>query len=325
MPEVRTGTVTVWRQLSPLLASFRLAPEEGHRFPAYEAGQYMALRREDCRLTRRTTGPDGRLRYLPDLDGSGRQKRGPVTHVYSLASAPFQTERDGHVEFLVVLEMASTLGRFTESLFDMEPRQGGSMRYVERIVGDFTLSRRLRDATHVLMVATGTGLAPLVSMVRQIDHDAASGRPVPPRVTLFHANRTWPELAFYEELTAIAAAGHLDFVYVPSVSRPGDEQGREAVGRGRTNNVLRLALDLPMAEEAALEEARTNGRSLANLEAAAARAVPPALPPGVDLDALRARLDPADTVVLICGGPAPMADVRRVAESRGMRVEQEEW
>ena len=63
MPSIRTGTVTVWRQISPVLASFRLAPEEGHRFPSYEAGQYRALRREDCRLTRRVTGPE-RVRII---------------------------------------------------------------------------------------------------------------------------------------------------------------------------------------------------------------------------------------------------------------------
>jgi ferredoxin-NADP reductase len=325
MPEVRTGTVTLWRQYSPVLASFRLAPEDGHRFPSYEAGQYMALRREDCRLTRRVPGPDGRPRYVPDLDEEGRQRRGPVTHAYSLASAPYQTERGGHVEFLVILEMASTLGRFTESLFDMEPRQGGSMRYVERIVGDFTLARRLGEASHVLMVATGTGLAPLVSMVRQLDHEAASGRPALPKVTLFYANRTWAELAFHQELAAISAAQHLDFVYVPTVSRPGEEQGRETVGRGRANNVLRLVLGRTMAEEEALETARKEGGDAADLEAAVSRAVPPELPPGVDLDAVRARVDPASTVVLTCGNPAPMADVRKVAEGRGMRVEREEW
>jgi len=325
MPDIRTGTVTVWRQISPVLASFRLAPEEGHRFPAYEAGQYMALRREDCRLTRRVASPDGRPRYLPDLDESGRHKRGPVTHAYSLASAPFQTECQGHVEFLVVLEMASTLGRFTESLFDMEPREGGSMRYVERIAGDFTLARRVGDASHVLMVATGTGLAPILSMVRQLDHEASSGRPVPPRLTLLHGHRTWPELAFQEELAGIAAAGHFDFVYVPSVSRPGDEQGREAVGRGRTNNILRLILGLPMAEERALEEARKGGGDTKDLEEAVAHAVSPQLPPGLDLETLRARFDPPSTVVLTCGSPGPMGDVRQVAESRGMRVEREEW
>ena len=133
------------------------------------------------------------------------------------------------------------------------------------------------------------------------------------------------ELAFQEELAGIAAAGHFDFVYVPSVSRPGAEQGREAVGRGRTNNILRLILGLPMAEEQALEEARKGGSDTRDLEEAVARAVTPQLPPGLDFEALRARLDPASTVVLTCGSPGPMGDVRRVAEGRGMRVEREEW
>jgi len=62
MPDIRTGTVVEWRQLSPVLATFRLAPEDGHAFPSYEAGQYMALRREDCRLTRKVKAPDGGLR-----------------------------------------------------------------------------------------------------------------------------------------------------------------------------------------------------------------------------------------------------------------------
>ncbi len=325
MPKIRLGTISVWEQVSPVLATFRLVPEEGHPFPGYEAGQYVALRREDCRLTRRVKGPDGETRFVPDLDEAGRQKRGPVTHAYSIASAPFQTEKDGHLEFLVILEMSNTLGRFTESLFDMEPREGGQMGYVERIVGDFTLSGRTDGVPHVLMVATGTGLAPLVSMVRQIDHDASSGRPVPERVTLFFANRTRPELTFHEELATIADAGRFDFVYVPTVSRPGDEQGREAIGRGRANNVLRLALDLPTAEEEALAEAQKEGRDTKSLEGAAARAVAPQLPPGVDLGALRARLDPEATVVLTCGNVQAMGDIRKAAEARSIRVEEEEW
>jgi ferredoxin-NADP reductase len=325
MPEIRSGTIISWTQLSPVLASFRLAPQKRHRFPSYEAGQYMALRREDCRLTRRVSGPDGRTRFVPDLDERGRQKRGPVTHAYSIASAPYQTERDKYVEFLVVLEMASTLGRFTESLFDMDPREGGEMLYVERIVGDFTLARRAEGAGHVLMVATGTGLAPLIAMVRELDHEAASGRSVPHRVTLLFGNRTRPELAFHEELAAIASAGHFDFVYVPTVSRPGDEQGREAIGRGRANNVLRLALGLPMAEEEALEGARKAGGDTEALGAPVARAVPPELPPGIHAAALRSRLDPGNTVVLTCGNPVAMEDIRRVSETHGMRVEREEW
>ena len=171
---------------------------------------------------------------MPDLDERGRQKRGPVTHAYSIASAPFQTARDGHLEFLVVLEVQDALGRFTESLFDAEAREGSPLGYVERTAGDFTLARRAAGVPHVLMVATGTGLAPFASMVRELDHDAFEGRPVPWAVTLLFANRTAPELAFHEELAEIAAARRFDFVYVPTVSRPGaDARTRSWARAGR--------------------------------------------------------------------------------------------
>jgi len=325
MPETRTGTISLWRQLSPVLAVFRLAPEPGHHFPAYQAGQYIALRRENCRLTRRVTGPDGRPRYLPDLDEHGRQKRGPVAHAYSVASPPYRTEREGCLELFVALEVSDGLGRFTESLFDMEPRQGGELRYVERIAGDFTLARRAAGVPHVLMVASGTGIAPFASMVRQLDHEAALGRAVPWRVTLLFANRTVPELAFHDEFAAIAAARRFDFAYVAAVSRPKGEGDGGGVGRGRAGNLLRHVLCLPLREEEDLQEARQAGADLRLATAALERATRPQLPAGVDAAALRARIDPSQTVILTCGNPAVMADVRQVADGRSIRFEREEW
>src|SRR5215470_14510936 len=169
MADRRTGTIRQWRQLSPLLALFRLFPEDGRRFPPYLAGQYIALRREDCRLTRRVVDPQGRVRYVPDLDLQGRQRRGPVTHSYSISSAPFETERDGYLEFYVVLETGDreVLGRLTEALFALDPRDGAPLDYVERITGDFTLDKRAAGFESVLLVGTGTGLAPFASMVKQ--------------------------------------------------------------------------------------------------------------------------------------------------------------
>ena len=80
MAELKVGTVEHWRNLSSILAVFRLMPARGSRFPDYQAGQYIALRREDCRLTKRIVGKDGLPRYVTDLDESGKAKRGSVTH-----------------------------------------------------------------------------------------------------------------------------------------------------------------------------------------------------------------------------------------------------
>src|SRR5215510_2901069 len=104
MADLKIGTVVDWQRFSPILAAFNLRPEDGARFPDYQPGQYIALRREDCRLTRREVGPDGKAHYVHILDEHGQPKRGPVTHSYSISSAPYKTRETGSLEFYVVLE-----------------------------------------------------------------------------------------------------------------------------------------------------------------------------------------------------------------------------
>jgi len=107
MAELKPGRIVEWHRLSPTLSLFRVVgAHEGH-FPSYQAGQYIALRRDDCLLTRKVKDGE-QIRYVPDLDDQGKQKRGPVTHSYSISSAPYETEEGNYLEFYVVLEM----GRF---------------------------------------------------------------------------------------------------------------------------------------------------------------------------------------------------------------------
>lgn len=316
MAERKRGVIASWGQLSPVLAVFRLQPADGSRFPDYKAGQYIALKRDDCRLTKKFVGEQGKVRYVPDLDEHGRQKRGPVTHSYSISSAPFETQREGHLEFYVVLEISPTdsLGRLTETLFALNPREGAHVDYVDRIAGDFTLDKRAAGFESVLMVGTGTGLAPFASMVKQLDHEASQGKAPGFRLTLLHANRTRQELAYHEELRAIEAARRFDFTYIPSVSRPPKGGGpHDALATGRATNLLRHVFEMPLKEE-------ENG-SAAALE----RVVRPALPSGISPAVLRKRLDPARTVALTCGNPSSMADIKHIAGALGMRFEKEDW
>jgi ferredoxin-NADP reductase len=327
--EKKTGRAATFERLTPVLARFRLRPEDGSPFPEYRAGQYIALSRPDCKLTRRVPGTDGKPCYLPDLDESGQPRRGTVTHSYSIASAPWETRERGHLEFYIVLEVGEQEypGRLTESFFRMEPGADDQVGYVNRIAGDFTLDKRAAGARNVVMVGTGTGLAPFAGMVKELDHQARTGGVDPGvRYTLFHANRTSEELAYHRELMAIEDAARFDFCYVATVSRPtAADRDDERIGTGRANNVLRHVLGLPEREEEEVAEAEKEGRDAAAARRALERAVRPALPRRASRSVLRDRLDPASAVILTCGNPSAMADIKRAADRASIRFEKEDW
>ena len=304
--EMKPGRIVEWRRLSTELAIFRVIPEDARRLPAFEAGQYMALRRNDCALTKKVIeGTD--VRYVPDLDADGKQKRGPVTHSYSIASAPFEAAEGGYLEFYIVLgsEGRCSPGRFTDSVFRIEREKSDRLFYPSRVVGNFTLAKRAVGFEHVLMVATGTGLAPFVSMVKQLHYDAMRNGSTHKRYTLLHANRSYEELAYHRELLAIEAFKAFDFVYMPSVSRPTwRDRENSRLAAGRPNDVLRRVFDLPPRE---------------------AQVVHPELPPDRPLAMMQKRIDPSRTVILACGNPDGMADIAWIAARTGMRFEKDEW
>jgi ferredoxin-NADP reductase len=328
MAERKQGAIIYWTNLSPELAIFRLSPERGESFPRYKPGQYIALRRESCRLTQRVVNPDAGVSYVPIVDETGQQKYGPVTHSYSISSAPVETEAQGYLEFYVILEKYTSggLGRFTGSLFQEKPQEERSLTYFNRIAGDFTLDKRAAGFRSVLLVGTGSGLAPFRAKIRQLFADALQGRKDAVKYTLLHANRTRAELGYHDELCRIEASRSFDFVYVPSVSRPTIHDVNDPyMGKGRANNLLRAILEMPMKEEQELEEAVSVSADVNASRAALERAIRPVLPAQHSVQELRSRLNPEDTVILNCGNPAAMADIRAIATARHFRFEKEDW
>jgi ferredoxin-NADP reductase len=329
MADWKVGTVLRTQRLSPILGTFRLRPESGSRFPDYQAGQYIALRRDRCRLTKKVVGPDGRNRYVPDLDASGHPKLGPVTHSYSIASAPFESQESGHLEFYVVLERDEygTPGRLSESLLALVPSTDDAVSYVNRITGNFTLTKTAHGFASVLLIGTGTGLAPFISMVKQLHFEACHGPGANGvRYTLLHTNRTYEELAYHQDLLDIEDAARFDFVYVPSVSRPTARDADDPrLGRGRANNVLRHLFDMPLKEQQELQAALAAGEDASRARAALESAMIPALPRCVSRSELRKRMDPAHTLILTCGNPSSMADIKYVADTNRIRFEKEDW
>jgi len=328
MADKKIGTVVYRRNLSPVLAIFRLVPEEGMDFPPYQAGQYIALRRENCRLTKKMVRSDGRIEYIPDLDEKGKQKRGPVSHSYSIASAPSETLLHRYLEFYVILHLddKGQPGRFTESLFQMNPDGDNTITYFFKIAGEFTLEKHAAGFSSVVMVGTGSGLAPFASMMKQLHYEVSRGKTQDVRYTLIHGNRGYQELGYHDELVAIEASEKLDFVYVPTISRPSrDGQDPLTVGKGRANNVLRRIFGMPCKEEEDLRRERAGGADTSRAEALLDRVVRPMLPHHVSPESIRQRIQPGNTIIITCGNPEGMADIKHIADVQGIRFDMEEW
>jgi ferredoxin-NADP reductase len=329
MAERKNGTVIYRQALSPILEIFRIVPQDGTPFPDYKAGQYMALSRDDCRLTRKITDADGHVTYTYDTDTDGNVKRGQVTHSYSISSAPHETKEQRYLEFYVVMEMTrtETPGRLSESLFHIDPDRDNKLLYVNKITGDFTLEKRANGFQNVVLVGTGTGLAPFASMLKEFDHLASVGSNNGMRYTLFHANRTLGELGYHNELLTIEKAHRIDFVYVPSVSRPtAVDMADDQLGKGRANNLLRSVFQMPMKEEEDVGRARELSEAdIARAGETLRKAVRPILPKHITRLLLLSRMDPRQTVILTCGNPDVMEDIKYIADANQIKFEKEEW
>ena len=251
-----------------------------------------------------------------------------MTHSYSIASAPFEQEERGYLEFYVVLEVIKKgeFGRLSSVFMNMDPETDNEITYFDRITGNFTLDHRAAGFDSVLMVGTGTGLAPFIAMAKQLHHEARNGRGAQTKYTILHTNRTYEELAYHQELLDMEKSGVFDFVYVPTVSRPTQRDLDDAgMGVGRANNVLRHIFGQPMKEEEVLAAARAGKGDLARAEAGMQRTPRPELPKHLTPERLQDRFDPARSLIMTCGNPWSMADIEETANRSGIKFEMEEW
>lgn len=147
----------------------------------------------------------------------------PVKRPYSMA-APHAIE--GAWEFHVRRVPG---GALTERLWDVPV--GGRLR-LGAPKGRFTLDPR--DRRSHLLVATGTGIAPFVAMVRD---DVAAGRRR--RIVVVHGVARADELGYAGLLGSAAAQPGARIRYVPTVSRPEDPRSAGWTGAtGRAEVVV---------------------------------------------------------------------------------------
>ena len=127
----------------------------------------------------------------------------PVTRPYSIASPPGQRDR-----ILLVLNLVQG-GPGSSYLFGL--REGERASFKGPAGAFYLRDEGVRD---LLFVATGTGIAPLRSMIlAQLERGELRS------VTLFWGLRSQRDLYWQEELTALAA-DHPNFSFVTTLSRP---------------------------------------------------------------------------------------------------------
>ena len=95
--------------------------------------------------------------------------------------------------------------------------------------GEFYLRNSDRD---ILMIATGSGLAPIYSMIKQICKEGNSRK-----VTLFFGDKKPADLLYYDELRELDRTFD-NFTYIPTVSRATEEDNWQGE-RGRVTDLIK--------------------------------------------------------------------------------------
>jgi len=145
-----------------------------------------------------------------------------IRRAYSIASASVERR---YVEFYLTL---ITSGQLTPRLFALQ--HGSRVFLGPKASGVFTLDR-VPPEKAVVLIATGTGLAPYVSMLRTLLVNDDRRR----FVVLHGARYSW-DLGYRGELETLARL-RPNFTYIPSITRP--DQDQHFLGRiGRIQAIL---------------------------------------------------------------------------------------
>ncbi len=208
---VKVIEVTRW---APTLLSFKVTRPDGFKFTAGQFVrlgihgkdlQYFAQNHETKLITSETQG------QLVDLDGY-------VFRAYSVASSPYD-------EFIEFFSVVIPKGEFTSKVNHIQV--GDSLLLNTTPFGYLTLARyQLPLPNDLSLLATGTGLAPFLSILKTIDVWQQYQR-----IILVYSARTSQELAYQEEIGSIKSIYGDDgaaFVFLPIVTREADYAGEKA-------------------------------------------------------------------------------------------------
>jgi ferredoxin--NADP+ reductase len=191
------ATLTHRTDVSPEHIVLRVVPD-GWELPPFTPGQFAVLGLPPD--APRIPGSDD------DIDSPAAGKL--IKRAYSITSSSVPKE---YVEFYVALVLS---GALTPRLFALEV--GDALWLSPKFTGMFTLDQVPPDK-HVVFAATGTGIAPYMSMLRT--HLEAGA---PRKFAVLHgALHSW-DLGYRDELVAFDKK-YENFTYIPIVSEPGYE------------------------------------------------------------------------------------------------------
>jgi ferredoxin--NADP+ reductase len=188
------ATLTQRIDINPALAILRVVPDAG--VPRFVPGQYAVLG---------LTKDEPRVPEAEPEDVAAADAGKLIRRAYSVSSSSRQGE---FFEFYVMLVPS---GELTPRLFAL--REGARLWTGPKVVGMFTLDK-IAPEKSLLLVATGTGLAPYMSMIRT-ELTANISR----RFILVHGARLSSDLGYRSELEALSR--QWDHVaYLPAITRP---------------------------------------------------------------------------------------------------------
>lgn len=191
--------VTFRAEVAPGLIILRVKPVDWE-LPHFEPGQFAVL------------GLPGAAPRFEFTDGEDIAPEADklIKRAYSIASSSKEKE---YVEFYVALVSS---GELTPRLFAL--KVGDMVHLSKKFTGMFTLDMAPQDSNLVL-IATGTGVAPYMSMIRTTFSPSAKRH----FAVLHGARHSW-DLGYRSELATLSFHS-TNFGYFPIISRPENEKG----------------------------------------------------------------------------------------------------
>jgi ferredoxin--NADP+ reductase len=190
------ATLVNREDINPQLMVFRLQPDS-ELFP-FTPGQFAVL------------GLLGSEPRVPEADSEEPvpEPTKLIRRAYSIASSSVERR---YLEFFVTLVNS---GELTPRLFAL--RHGSRLFLAPKACGMFTLDKAPASKS-VLLIATGTGLAPYMSMLRtMLINDTAR------KFIVLHGARCSWDLGYRAELESLARI-RPNLTYIPSITRPAED------------------------------------------------------------------------------------------------------